>query len=175
MCWTSSCTGQTRILFAMSREVLVPASLSKVDAESGSPRINTLVVSGFVAILAAFIPSGKLADATSIGTLFAFGLVNVAVLLLRRRRPDRPRSFRVPLSPVTPILGVLCCAYMMLSLDAPPGWSFRGWLAVGLLIYWTWSNVLTSIQQYVMMRRFKVDNPIDRTIARLTGRKASPG
>ncbi|MER7859333.1 amino acid permease [Amycolatopsis japonica] len=131
--------GQTRILFSMSRDGLVPAALSKVDPKSGTPRINTLVVSGFVAALAAFIPLGKLADATSIGTLFAFGLVNVAVLLLRRRQPEAPRSFRVPFSPVTPALGVLCCGYMMLSLDGATWIVFAGWMALGLLIYFGYS------------------------------------
>ena len=80
------------------------------------------MVSGFVAALAAFIPLGKLADATSIGTLFAFLLVNIAVLLLRRRQPDRPRSFRVPLSPVTPVLGVVCCGCCCSASTARPGW-----------------------------------------------------
>ena len=127
--------GQTRILFAMSRDGLVPKALSTVDPKTGSPRTNTLVVSLFVAALAAFIPLGKLADATSIGTLFAFGLVNVAVLILRRRQPERPRTFRVPFSPVTPILGVACCAYMMLSLDGATWLVFGAWMALGLLIY----------------------------------------
>ncbi|MBN6037210.1 amino acid permease [Amycolatopsis sp. 195334CR] len=130
--------GQTRILFAMSRDGLVPNALSKVDAKTGSPRINTLVVSGFVAALAAFIPLGNLADATSIGTLFAFGLVNVAVLVLRRRRPEMPRTFRVPLAPVTPLLGVLCCAYMMFSLDVATWLTFAGWMLFGLVLYFAY-------------------------------------
>ena len=127
--------GQTRILFAMSRDGLVPRSLSTVDARTGSPRTNTIVVSLFVAALAAFIPLGKLADATSIGTLFAFALVNIAVLLLRRRQPDRPRTFRVPFAPVTPILGVVCCGYLMFSLDGATWVVFGAWMAVGMLIY----------------------------------------
>ncbi|MEC3979186.1 amino acid permease [Amycolatopsis sp. H20-H5] len=127
--------GQTRILFAMSRDGLVPKALSKVDAKTGTPKVNTMIVSGFVAALAAFIPLGKLADATSIGTLFAFGLVNVAVLLLRRRKPDLPRTFRVPFSPVTPIIGVACCAYMMLSLDGATWIVFGGWMLLGLALY----------------------------------------
>ncbi|RZQ64360.1 amino acid permease [Amycolatopsis suaedae] len=130
--------GQTRILFAMSRDGLVPKALSKVHAKTGSPRINTLVVSGFVAVLAAFVPLGNLADATSIGTLFAFGLVNVAVLVLRRRRPDMPRTFRVPLAPVTPLLGVLCCGYMMFSLDVATWLTFAGWMAFGLVLYFAY-------------------------------------
>lgn len=103
------------------------------------PRTNTLVVSGFVAVLAAFIPLGKLADATSIGTLFAFGLVNVAVLILRKRRPDAGRTFRVPFSPVTPILGVACCAYMMFSLDGATWIVFGAWMLLGLVIYFGYS------------------------------------
>ncbi|MGW4487911.1 amino acid permease [Amycolatopsis sp. NPDC004368] len=127
--------GQTRILFAMSRDGLVPKALSTVHAKTGVPRTNTLVVSAFVAVLAAFVPLGKLADATSIGTLFAFGLVNIAVLVLRRRRPDDPRTFRVPFSPLTPILGVLCCAYMMFSLDGATWLVFGGWMLLGLVLY----------------------------------------
>ncbi|MBP2181287.1 amino acid permease [Amycolatopsis magusensis] len=130
--------GQTRILFAMSRDGLVPKALSKVDAKTGSPRVNTYVVSGFVAVLAAFVPLGNLADATSIGTLFAFGLVNVAVLVLRRRRPDLPRTFRVPLAPVTPLLGVLCCGYMMFSLDVATWLTFAGWMVSGLVLYFAY-------------------------------------
>ncbi len=131
--------GQTRILFAMSRDGLVPKSLSKVHPKSGVPRTNTLVVSGFVAVLAAFIPLGKLADATSIGTLFAFGLVNIAVLILRKRRPEAERTFRVPFSPVTPILGVACCAYMMFSLDGATWIVFGAWMLLGLVIYFGYS------------------------------------
>lgn len=127
--------GQTRILFAMSRDGLVPKALSKVDPKSGTPRVNTVVVSLFVGVLAAFVPLGKLADATSIGTLFAFGLVNIAVLLLRRRRPDLPRTFRAPFSPVTPVLGVLCCGYLMFSLDVATWIVFGCWMVAGLGIY----------------------------------------
>jgi APA family basic amino acid/polyamine antiporter len=130
--------GQTRILFAMSRDGLVPKVLSNVDEKTGTPRVNTLVVSGFVAALAAFVPLGRLADATSIGTLFAFGLVNVAVVLLRRRRPDLPRTFRVPLAPCTPLLGLACCAYLMLSLDAATWIVFGCWMLAGLALYFTY-------------------------------------
>ncbi|MEU4671590.1 amino acid permease [Amycolatopsis sp. NPDC023774] len=127
--------GQTRILFAMSRDGLVPTALSTVHPRTGVPRTTTLVVSAFVAVLAAFVPLGKLADATSIGTLFAFGLVNIAVLVLRRRRPDDARTFRVPFSPITPVLGVLCCADMMFSLDGATWVVFGGWMLLGLVLY----------------------------------------
>ena len=141
--------GQTRILFAMSRDGLVPRSLSTVDARTGSPRTNTIVVSLFVAALAAFIPLGKLADATSIGTLFAFALVNVAVLLLRRRQPDRPRTFRVPFAPVTPILGVVCCGYLMFSLDGATWVVFGAWMAVAHRETGSWTGAERTTERHL--------------------------
>ncbi|MFE2465484.1 amino acid permease [Streptomyces mirabilis] len=128
--------GQIRILFAMSRDGLVPPLFSKVHPTTGVPRANTVIVSTFIAVLAALVPLGALADATSIGTLFAFMLVNLAVVLLRRRSPEAPRSFRVPFSPVTPILGVGFCVYMLFSLGPDTWAAFGGWMGVGLVIYW---------------------------------------
>ncbi|MFB6617784.1 amino acid permease [Streptomyces sp. NPDC085524] len=127
--------GQTRILFAMSRDGLVPKVFAKVDEKTGAPRANVVIVSLFCGVLAAFIPLGKLADATSIGTLFAFGLVNVAVIILRRTKPDMPRTFKVALFPVTPILGAIACGYMMFELDSATWMVFGGWMAVGLVVY----------------------------------------
>ncbi|GAA2665538.1 amino acid permease [Streptomyces lunalinharesii] len=127
--------GQTRILFAMSRDRLVPKVFSKVHPKSGVPRVNTVLVSLFCGVLAAAVPLGELADATSIGTLFAFALVNVAVIVLRRTRPDMPRAFRTPFAPVFPAIGFLLCLYMMGSLG-PVTWVVFGvWMAVGLVIY----------------------------------------
>ncbi|WJY49283.1 amino acid permease [Streptomyces chengbuensis] len=127
--------GQTRILFAMSRDGLVPKVFAKVDEKTGAPRANTVIVSLFCGVLAAFIPLGELANATSIGTLFAFALVNVAVIILRWKRPDMNRTFKVVLFPVTPILGFGFCAYMMLSLPGITWVWFGGWMAAGLVFY----------------------------------------
>lgn len=127
--------GQTRILFAMSRDGLVPKAFAKVDAKTGVPRVNVLIVSLFCGALAAFIPLGELANATSIGTLFAFALVNVAVVILRRTKPDMPRTFKVALFPVTPILGFIACGYMMYSLPIATWVAFGVWMAVGLVVY----------------------------------------
>ncbi|WP_443071755.1 amino acid permease [Streptomyces sp. WMMC940] len=127
--------GQTRILFAMSRDGLVPKVFAKVNEKTGAPRANTVIVSLFCGVLAAFIPLGELANATSIGTLFAFGLVNVAVIILRWKRPDMNRTFKVMLFPVTPILGFGFCAYMMLSLPGITWVWFGGWMAAGLVFY----------------------------------------
>ncbi|OEJ31112.1 amino acid permease [Streptomyces subrutilus] len=130
--------GQTRILFAMSRDGLVPKAFAKVDAKTGVPRVNVVIVSLFCGALAAFIPLGELANATSIGTLFAFALVNVAVVILRRTKPDLPRTFKVALFPVTPILGFLACGYMMYSLPVATWVAFGGWMAVGLVVYFVY-------------------------------------
>ncbi|MGW3241065.1 amino acid permease [Streptomyces sp. NPDC001070] len=130
--------GQTRILFSMSRDGLVPKVFSRVGPRTGTPVANTVIVSLFCGVLAACVPLGALADATSIGTLFAFALVNVAVIVLRRTRPDMPRAFRVALSPVTPAIGFLLCAWMMFSFDAITWEYFAGWMAVGLVVYFAY-------------------------------------
>ncbi|MEI5103587.1 amino acid permease [Streptomyces sp. PmtG] len=127
--------GQTRVLFAMSRDGLVPKTFAKVSGKTGTPRVNTVIVSLFCGALASVIPLGKLVDATSIGTLFAFGLVNVAVVILRRTRPDMPRTFRVPLGWLFPVLGFGFCAYNMYNLDAATWKVFGVWMVVGLVFY----------------------------------------
>ncbi|MFF3349972.1 amino acid permease [Streptomyces sp. NPDC002779] len=127
--------GQTRILFAMSRDGLVPKALGKVDRKTGTPRLNTVLVSLFCGVLAALIPLGKLVDATSIGTLFAFALVNIAVIVLRYRRPELERTFKVPFGPVFPVLGFAFCAYNMFSLDTVTWVVFGCWMAAGLVFY----------------------------------------
>ncbi|MEU6532913.1 amino acid permease [Streptomyces sp. NPDC046928] len=127
--------GQTRVLFAMSRDGLVPKALGKVHPKTGAPRLNTVIVSLFCGALAALIPLGKLVDATSIGTLFAFALVNIAVIVLRRKRPELERTFRVPFGPVLPVLGFLFCVYNMASLDTVTWVVFGCWMAAGLVFY----------------------------------------
>lgn len=131
--------GQTRILYAMSRDGLVPSIFARLSPKTGVPFVNTVVVGLFIAVLAALVPLGALADATSIGTLFAFGLVNIAVIILRRTEPDRQRSFRVPFSPVTPLLGLAFCVYMMFSLGLDTWIAFLAWMALGFIIYFGYS------------------------------------
>ncbi|MFG2001237.1 amino acid permease [Spirillospora sp. NPDC048911] len=129
--------GQTRILFAMARDGLIPKIFERVS-RAQVPVANTLIVSAFVALLAAVVPLGQLAEATSIGTLFAFALVNLGVIVLRRTRPDMPRSFRAPLYPVTPLLGVAFCAYLMYGLDSITWVVFLIWSAAGLAAYFAY-------------------------------------
>ncbi|HEX8869382.1 MAG TPA: amino acid permease, partial [Lentzea sp.] len=131
--------GQTRILYSMSRDGLVPSIFAKLSPKTGVPFVNTIVVGSFIGVLAALVPLGSLADATSIGTLFAFALVNIAVIILRRTEPDRQRTFKVPFSPVTPILGLAFCVYMMFSLGLDTWIAFLSWMVLGFVIYFGYS------------------------------------
>ena len=132
--------GQSRILLTMARDGMVPKIFGVVSQRTGTPLIGTLIVGGLVAITAAFIPLGELADATSIGTLFAFCLVNIAVIYLRFKRPDLDRSFKVPFGPVVPALGALACAFLMINLGGRTWLVFAAWMAVGAIVYFTYSR-----------------------------------
>ncbi|TDE47487.1 amino acid permease [Nonomuraea mesophila] len=127
--------GQTRILFAMSRDGLIPRVFQKVDPRRQVPVANTFIVALFISVLAGLIPLGQLAEATSIGTLFAFAIVNVGVLVLRYRSPGIPRSFRVPFFPVTPVLGAIFCLLVMAGLAGVTWLAFALWMLVGLACY----------------------------------------
>jgi APA family basic amino acid/polyamine antiporter len=127
--------GQSRVAFAMSRDRLLPPALSRVHATFRTPYRISIIVGIVVAALAGFVSLDTLADLTNIGTLFAFMLVSIAVVILRRRRPDLPRSFRVPWMPVTPALAVLASFYLMLNLVEATWIRFGVWMAVGFLFY----------------------------------------
>ncbi|KSU74952.1 amino acid/polyamine/organocation transporter, APC superfamily [Pseudarthrobacter enclensis] len=127
--------GQTRILLSMSRDGLVPAIFSRVSRRTGTPAAGTLIVGVAVALTAGLVPLGALADATSIGTLFAFALVNAAVIYLRKARPELERTFRVPFFPFTPILGAIMCIYLMANLGAETWITFAAWMLVGTAAY----------------------------------------
>ena len=101
--------GQTRILFAMGRDGLLPSMFAKVNPRTMTPVNNTIIVAVVVAILAGFVPLDYLLDMVSIGTLVAFIVVSIGVIILRVREPDLPRGFKVPLYPSRPILSVLAC------------------------------------------------------------------
>ena len=132
--------GQTRILLSMSRDGLVPRIFGRVSRRTGTPVAGTLIVGIAVALTAGLVPLGALADATSIGTLFAFALVNIAVIYLRRTRPELERTFRVPLFPLTPILGAAMCGYLMLNLGADTWAVFGIWMLVGIGAYFSYGR-----------------------------------
>ena len=127
--------GQTRILFAMGRDGLLPSMFAKVNPRSMTPVNNTIIVAIVVGILAGVVPLDYLADMVSIGTLVAFIIVSVGVILLRVREPDLPRGFKVPGYPVTPVLSVLACGYILYSLHWYTWFAFSSWVAVVLVFY----------------------------------------
>jgi len=130
--------GQTRILFAMSRDGLIPSLFSRGSRHSGVPTANTLVVGTFIAVLAGLVPLGALAEATSVGTLFAFMLVNIGVIILRRTRPDLPRTFRIPLFPFPPAIGVGFTIWLFTGFGGSTWVAFLVWLLAGLAFYATY-------------------------------------
>jgi basic amino acid/polyamine antiporter, APA family len=138
--------GQARIWFAMSRDGLLLPSFSKVHPRFRTPYIATWVAGFVVAIPAGIFDIGTLADLSNIGTLFAFLLVSIAVLILRKTQRDRPRGFRVPLVPFLPLLSILCCFVLMASLTLENWVRFFLWLAIGLVIYFSYSRHRSTLR-----------------------------
>jgi APA family basic amino acid/polyamine antiporter len=132
--------GQSRVAFAMSRDGLLPQWLGRVHPRFGTPYRITIIVGVVVAVLAGLIPLSELAELVNIGTLFAFVLVSISVIVLRRTRPELPRSFRVPWVPVIPVLAVLACAVLMFFLTVETWLRFLAWMLVGLLVYFLYSR-----------------------------------
>ncbi len=132
---------QPRIFFAMSRDRLLPAGASKVHPRFKTPYVTTIITGCVVAVAAALVPIQILGEMTSIGTLFAFMIVCAAVIMLRLKRPEARRPFKVPGGFVIPVLGILSCMYLMLSLPVATWVRFLGWLNVGMLIYWFYGRI----------------------------------
>jgi basic amino acid/polyamine antiporter, APA family len=127
--------GETRVAFAMSRDGLLPSRLATVWTRTRTPALLTLLFAIPIVLLAAFVPLKEIAELVNIGTLFAFLIVNVAVIWLRRTKPDMERGFRVPLVPLLPLLGAGLCVYLMTKLPADTWLRFGAWLLLGLVIY----------------------------------------
>jgi APA family basic amino acid/polyamine antiporter len=132
--------GQARIWYAMSRDGLLPKLFSKVHPKFKTPHWSTWIACFAVGLPAGFVDIGDAADLSNIGTLFAFVLVSLGVIFLRRRQPDRPRTFRVPLVPWFPLISVVLCGGLMTGLTVITWIRFFGWLCIGLLIYFLYSR-----------------------------------
>src|SRR5437899_1625360 len=131
--------GQPRIFMAMSRDGLLPPYFAKIHPRFRTPYITTIWTGVAVGAVAMLTDIGSLADLTNIGTLFAFVLVCLGVIILRRKETNRPRPFRVPLVPLFPLLGVFLCVVLMLSLPLETWGRFFIWLIIGLSIYFLYS------------------------------------
>jgi APA family basic amino acid/polyamine antiporter len=132
--------GQARIWFAMSRDRLLPAMFGKVHEVFRTPYIGTWIAGFLVGIPAGLWDIDTFAELTNIGTLFAFIIVAASVIVLRKKQPDRPRSFRVPLVPLVPILSILCCLVLMMGLPLITWLRFVLWMLAGLVIYFVYSR-----------------------------------
>ncbi|GAA2810585.1 amino acid permease [Crossiella cryophila] len=131
--------GQSRVLFAMSRDGLVPQGLAKTG-KHGTPVRATLFVGGVVAIAAGFFDAGRLEEMVNVGTLFAFALVSAGVLVLRKTRPDLKRGFRTPWVPFVPIVAILACLWLMLNLTALTWVRFGIWMLLGVVVYFAYGK-----------------------------------
>ena len=127
--------GQPRIFFSMSRDGLLPKYFSRVHPVHKTPHVTTIWTGIFVGVFSAFFSLDTMAELCNIGTLFAFVLVCVGVMILRHKEPDRPRPFRAPGGVFTPLLGIGFCLYLMMGLDFMTWMRFVSWLVVGLAIY----------------------------------------
>ena len=132
--------GATRVVFAMSRDSLLPRGLARVHPTFRTPYVITALVTAVTALVAGLTPVGVLEEMVNIGTLSAFVLVSLGVIVLRRKRPDLPRSFRVPWVPVLPIVSALVCLYLMLNLSVETWLRFLVWLVIGFVIYFVYSR-----------------------------------
>ncbi len=132
--------GQSRVFYSMSRDGLVPKIFSDVHPKFKTPYKANLIFLVVVGAFAAFVPGDIVGDMTSIGTLFAFMLVCVAVIILRKTDPDMPRAFKTPLVPLVPILGIIVCGAMIFGLGWTNWLRLGGWLVIGFVIYFLYSK-----------------------------------
>lgn len=140
--------GQTRILFTMGTDGVLPPLFKKVNPKTMTPVANTIIVAVVVSLLAGFVPLAGLADLVSIGTLVAFTVVSVAVILLRRREPDLPRSFKVPGYPVTPLLSIAACVFVISGLHWVTFVFFGLWVGAVLIFYFAYSIKHSNLEPY---------------------------
>jgi APA family basic amino acid/polyamine antiporter len=140
--------GQPRIFFSMARDGLLPPIFASVHPKFKTPHVTTILTGVFVGGVAAFATVDEMVSLTNIGTLFAFILVCIGVIVLRRKDPDRPRPFRVPLGPYfLPLLGAVSCAALIYFLPDGSYWRFIGWLAIGLAIYFAYGYSRSAVGQ----------------------------
>jgi APA family basic amino acid/polyamine antiporter len=141
--------GQSRVLFAMSRDRLLPPTLARVHPRYGTPYKITIGTGIFVAILAGLVPLSELAELVNIGTLFAFVLVSAGVWVLRSRRPDLQRTFRVPALPLLATASILACGWLMLNLPGETWLRFFVWMALGIGVYFAYGHRKSRLRERV--------------------------
>jgi APA family basic amino acid/polyamine antiporter len=139
--------GQTRVFFAMSRDGLLPRFFSRVHPRFKTPHRPTILLGVVIAIVAGFTSLSELAELVNIGTLFAFVVVAISVIILRRTRPDLHRAFRTPWVPVLPILSVCASLWLMLNLPAETWLRFAVWMVIGFVVYFLYGRTHSRLAQ----------------------------
>ncbi len=150
--------GQSRVFYTMSHDGLMPKIFSDVHPKFKTPYKANLLIMVLVGAFAAFIPGDVVGDMTSIGTLFAFMLVCIAVIILRKTAPDLKREFKAPLVPLVPILGVIVCAAMIFGLGWLNWLRLAGWLAIGFIIYFSYSIRHSKLRKMNSPMQDEIDN-----------------
>ncbi|MGL5888557.1 MAG: amino acid permease [Bacteroidia bacterium] len=138
--------GQSRVFFSMANDGLLPKVFAELHPKHKTPYKSNWILFVFVGLFAAFIPGSVAGDLTSIGTLFAFVLVCVGIILMRRSDPNAVRPFKTPLVPLVPVLGILVCGAMIISLDGVTQLSALAWMAIGLVIYFAYGSVNSKLK-----------------------------
>ena len=132
--------GQSRVFYSMSRDGLLPSAFSSIHPRFRTPWRSNILFMVFVSVFSALVPIRVVGHMTSIGTLLAFVIVCAGILVMRRTRPDLPRPFRTPLVPFVPLMGIGVCLAMMISLGRDTWIRLFAWLALGLVIYFTYGR-----------------------------------
>jgi len=138
--------GQSRVFYTMASDGLLPKVFCELHPKWRTPYKSNAILFVFVGLFAGFIPESVAGNLTSIGTLFAFILVCIGVIILRKADPSRPRPFRTPLVPIVPILGVIVCAAMIIGLDTKTQLTALVWMLIGLLVYFGYSKTHSKLQ-----------------------------
>lgn len=137
--------GQSRVFYTMSKDGLLPSVFSDLHPKFKTPYKSNILFAVFVGLFAAFVPVTVVGEMSSIGTLFAFVLVCVGVLVLRKTSPNAPRAFRTPWVPFVPIMGIVVCCYMMYALPMDTWIRLIVWMAIGIIVYFTYSKRIANL------------------------------
>jgi APA family basic amino acid/polyamine antiporter len=132
--------GQSRIFYAMSRDGMLPRTFAKVHLTFRTPHVSTIIIGTLAALLSAFLPHDLLIELVSIGTLAAFVIVCISVIVLRKKYPDAPRPFRTPWVPAVPIGGALICGAMMIGLPIDTWIRMVVWFLIGMVMYFGYAS-----------------------------------
>lgn len=137
--------GQTRIFFAMSRDRLLPPVFSRVHPIYKTPYASTWIIGIIAGLISALFPLHTILELTNLGTLMAFCLISLAIIIMRRTQPELPRKFRCPFVPLVPLCSIAFCAFLMIQLKMLAWLSFLGWLGIGLVIYFSYSRQRSTL------------------------------